>query len=51
MDGKPKNASDETAAIQTGDLVAVEKLFTGAGDFERLRVVGLEEKEMADSFY
>lgn len=39
-DGRPKNAPDDYGGISTGDLIAVDELFTGAGDLEGLRAVG-----------
>lgn len=37
-DGPPKGGGG--ALVETGDLIAIEKLFTGAGEFEGLRAVG-----------
>jgi hypothetical protein len=43
-DGPPK-AAPRYFAISTGDLVALEQLFTGAGEFEGLYVVGIPEED------
>eukprot|EP00540_Astrosyne_radiata_P015229 CAMPEP_0116828650 /NCGR_PEP_ID=MMETSP0418-20121206/3766_1 /TAXON_ID=1158023 /ORGANISM="Astrosyne radiata, Strain 13vi08-1A" /LENGTH=179 /DNA_ID=CAMNT_0004457547 /DNA_START=9 /DNA_END=548 /DNA_ORIENTATION=- len=40
-DGLPKNAPSEFE-LQEGDLLAVDELFTGAGDLEGIRFVGPE---------